>query len=44
MDGGDDQLTTLGKFEREGPCLYKCNECEKDASLHWARTITQLVK
>lgn len=41
---GDGQVTTLGKFKREGLCLYKYNERGKQASPPLARTITQLAK
>lgn len=44
MDGGGDQVTALGKPERDGPCLYECNKCGKQASPHCGRTITQLAK
>lgn len=41
---GDGQVTTLGKFKREGRYLYKCEDHGKQVSPHWAGTITQLLR
>ena len=41
---GDGQVVTQRKFERENPSWYNCNKCGRQASLYWARAITQPAK